>query len=334
MKALSIRRTVLGLTAASAALALTACGGNVGGSTASEGGTFPDGPITLTVGQAPGGSTDLIARTAAEGMADELGVAVPVVNKPGANGALATQEVAAMEPDGQNLVLLNASLITITPLAVSEGEAVTLDEVDVIKGLSQDDYVLVASADSGFENLDDIKKSSKKLTFGTTGVGTGSQLSQAILFAQADITGTAVPFDSGSPALTAVMGNQVQLATIQLGEAKPQIDAGTVKPIVVFSDERNTFLPDVPTAIEEGYEVPVSQYRALAAPKGLPEDVKAKLVASVEAAQATDSYKAFNEKNMLTPKEISGEEVVQQWNDLAAKYKELTEKYDISLAGE
>ena len=113
-----------------------------------------------------------------------------------------------------------------------------------------------------------------------------------------------------------------------------QIDAGTVKPIVVFSDERNTFLPDVPTAIEEGYEVPVSQYRALAAPKGLPEDVKEKLVASVEAAQATDSYKAFNEKNMLTPKEISGEEVVQQWNDLAAKYKELTEKYDISLAGE
>ena len=334
MKALSIRRTVLGLTAASAALALTACGGNVGGSTASAEGTFPDGPITLTVGQAPGGSTDLIARTAAEGMADELGVAVPVINKPGANGALATQEVAAMEPDGQNLVLLNASLITITPLAVSEGEAVSLDELDVLKGLSQDDYVLVASADSGFENLDDIKKSSKKLTFGTTGVGTGSQLSQAILFAQAGIKGTAVPFDSGSPALTAVMGNQVQLATIQLGEAKPQIDAGTVKPIVVFSDERNTFLPDVPTAIEEGYEVPVSQYRALAAPKGLPEDVKAKLVASVEAAQASDSYKAFNEKNMLTPKEISGEEVVQQWNDLAAKYKELTEKYDISLAGE
>ncbi|MFT4470462.1 tripartite tricarboxylate transporter substrate binding protein [Arthrobacter sulfonylureivorans] len=333
MKALSIRRTVLGLTAASAALALTACGGNVGGA-ASEGGEFPAGPITLTVGQAPGGSTDLIARTAAEGMADELGVAVPVVNKPGANGALATQEVAAMEPDGQNLVLLNASLITITPLAVSEEEAVTLDDLEVIKGLSQDDYVLVASADSGFESLDDIKNSSKKLTFGTTGVGTGSQLSQAILFAQAEIEGTAVPFDSGSPALTAVMGNQVQLATIQLGEAKPQIDAGTVKPIVVFSDERNTFLPDVPTAIEEGYEVPVSQYRALAAPKGLPEDVKEKLVASVEAAQATDSYKAFNEKNMLTPKEISGEEVVQQWNDLAAKYKELTEKYDISLAGE
>ncbi len=93
-----------------------------------------------------------------------------------------------------------------------------------------------------------------------------------MLFAQADIKGTAVPFDSGSPALTAVMGNQVQVATIQLGEAKPQIDAGTVTPMVVFSEERNSFLPDVPTAIESGYDVPVSQYRAVAAPKGLPEE--------------------------------------------------------------
>lgn len=324
------RRTVLGVTAASALLALTACGGNVGSDSSS--GDFPSGPITLTVGQAAGGSTDLIARTMGAGISDQLGVPVPVVNKPGANGALATKEVAAMPADGNNLILLNASLITITPLAVSEDETVTLDNLDVIKGLSQDDYVMVASKESGITSLDDLKKSTKTLTFGTTGVGTGSQLAQALLLAQADIKGTEVPFDSGSPALTAVMGNQVQLSTIQLGEAKPQIDADKVVPVVVFSDERNTFLPDVPTALEEGYDVPVSQYRALAAPKGLPEDVKAKLVDAVDKTLAEDSTKAFNEKNLLTPKEISGEEVVKQWNDLATKYKDLTEEYDIELS--
>lgn len=324
------RRAVLGVTAASALLALTACGGNVGSDSSS--GDFPSGPITLTVGQAAGGSTDLIARTMGAGISDQLGVPVPVVNKPGANGALATKEVAAMPADGSNLILLNASLITITPLAVSEDETVTLDNLDVIKGLSQDDYVMVASKESGITSLDDLKKSTKTLTFGTTGVGTGSQLAQALLLAQADIKGTEVPFDSGSPALTAVMGNQVQLSTIQLGEAKPQIDAGKVVPVVVFSDERNTFLPDVPTALEEGYDVPVSQYRALAAPKGLPEDVKAKLVDAVDKTLAEDSTKAFNEKNLLTPKEISGEEVVKQWNDLATKYKDLTEEYDIELS--
>ncbi|MGQ3383642.1 Bug family tripartite tricarboxylate transporter substrate binding protein [Glutamicibacter sp. TV12E] len=332
MKNRMTRRTMLALTATGAVLALTACGGNVGAGS-KESSSFPSGPVTMTVGQAPGGSTDLIARAAAEGMADSLGVSMPVVNKAGANGALATKEVAAMEPDGQNLVLLNASLITITPLAVSEEETVSLDDLDVLMGLSQDDYVMVASTASGIKSIDDIKKSKKKLSFGTTGVGTGSQLAQELLMAQADIDGTTVPFDSGSPALTAVMGDQVQVSTIQLGEAKPQIDAGKVTPIVVFSKERNKFLPDVPTAIESGYEVPVSQYRAIAAPKGLSDEAKEKLVASIKDATAADSYKSFNEKNMLTAHEISGEEVVSEWKELASTYKELTDEHGISLAG-
>lgn len=330
MKSRITRRFMLSLTAAGAALALTACGGNVGGNNA--GGEFPSGPITLTVGQSPGGSTDLIARAAAEGMADSLGVAIPVVNKPGANGALATEEVAAMTPDGQNLILLNASLITITPLAVSEDEVVSLDELDVLMGLSQDDYVMIASTNSGITSIEDMTNSDSKLSFGTTGVGTGSQLAQELLLAQAGLEGTFVPFDSGSPALTAVMGDQVQISTVQLGEAKPQIDAGTVTPLVVFSSERNEYLPDVPTAIEAGYEVPVSQYRAIAAPKGLDEETKQTLVDSIKDAVAQDTYKSFNTQNMLTANEISGEEVVSEWNELAQTYKDLTEEYDISLA--
>jgi tripartite-type tricarboxylate transporter receptor subunit TctC len=326
------RRTLTGAAAAATVLALAACGGNVGGgSDAGSSAAYPSGPVTLTVGQDAGGSTDLIARGVADGMAEDLGVAVPVVNRAGANGAVATQEVAAKPANGQDLVLLNASLITITPLAVSEDEAVSLDDLDVIKGLSQDDYVLVASKESGFQTLDDLEAASGDLTYGTTGVGTGSQLAQALLFAQAEIEGQDIPFDSGSPALTAVVGDQVQVATIQLGEAKPQIDAGNVVPLLAFSQERNQFLPDVPTAAEEGYDVPVAQYRALAAPKGLPDDVKARLVESVDAAIATDTYQQFNENQLLTPHEISGDEVVTEWTELADRYEELTEEYGISL---
>lgn len=326
------RRALLGAAAAGAALTLAACGGNVAGGASASDAEFPTGPVTITVGQDAGGSTDLIARAVADGMAEDLGVSVPVVNRAGANGALATEEVAAEPADGHELVLLNASLITITPLAVSDDEAVDLSELDVLKGLSQDDYVLLASAESGFESLKDLQDASGDITYGTTGVGTGSQLAQAALFAQAEIDGTAVPFDSGSPALTAVVGDQVQVATVQLGEAKPQIDAGKVVPLLAFSAERNQFLPDVPTAVEEGYDVPVSQYRAVAAPKGLPEDVKARLVESIDAAIAADTYTAFNENNLLTPHEISGEEVTAEWTELAEKYRALTEEYDISLA--
>src|SRR4051794_34247340 len=88
------RRVVLGATAGLAVLALAACGGNVGGGGDADGSDFPTGPVTISVGQEAGGSTDLIARAVAEGMADDLGVAVPVVNRAGANGALATEEVA------------------------------------------------------------------------------------------------------------------------------------------------------------------------------------------------------------------------------------------------
>jgi tripartite-type tricarboxylate transporter receptor subunit TctC len=258
---------------------------------------------------------------------------MPVVNKPGANGALATKEVAGKPADGQELVLLNASLITITPLAVSADEAVNIDDLDIITGLSQDDYVLVASADSGFKTFQDVTAAGRNVTFGTTGVGTGSQLAQTVLFKQADVKGTDIPFDSGKPALTAVLGNQVELATIQLGEAMPQIQAGKVSPLLVFSEERTSFLPDTPTAKEAGYDVPVAQYRAVAAPKGTPQEVKDKLLAAFQESFKSDAYKEFNKKNSLTPKEISGEEVVTEWKAYAAKYKELVEKYSISLSG-
>jgi len=328
MKHIFTRRTMLGTAAIAAALSLTACGGNVGGGASGE--EFPSKPINVTVGAAPGGSTDLIARAVSEGASTDLGVALPVVNKPGANGALAIKEVQGKPADGYELATLNASLVTITPLAVGESEAVSLDDVDVIVGLSQDDYVMVASPESGVTNLDDLK-AAQNLTFGTTGVGTGSQLAQALLLKQAEIKGTEVPFDSGAPAVTAVLGNQVQLATVQLGEAKAQIDAGKLTPIVVFSGERNKFLPDVPTATEEGYDIPVSQYRAVVAPKGTREDVKARLKTAFENTFKTDAYQQFNEQNLLTPREISGEEVVTEWTELANKYKELTEKYGVSL---
>lgn len=323
----------LGILAAasSAALVLTGCGGNVA-SGGSDGEDFPTKEVNVSVGAAAGGSTDLIARALADGAAEELGQAMPILNQPGANGALSAKETAAATADGYSLATLNASLITITPLAVSEDEAVSIDDFDVITGLSQDDYVLVANPDANVSSIDDLKKSDSKLSFGTAGVGTGSQLAQSLLLAQLDIDFTEVPFDSGAPAVTATLGNQVNLSTVQLGEAKPHIDAGKLTPIVVFSEERNKFLEDVPTATEEGFDIPVSQYRAVVAPKGTPEDVVKKLDDSFKATFETDKYKEFNEKNLLTPHEISGEEVESEWSELADRYKKLVDEYDIDLS--
>jgi len=210
-------------------LSLAACGGNVGGSnqpaTADE---FPNGPISMLIGQDPGGSTDLIGRALADEVTKDLGVPITVENRPGANGALAARELANAAPDGQTIMVLVGSLAYITPLAVSPDEAIDLNNYEVVTGLSQDDYVLVASPSSGFRTVQDMVAAGRPINFGTTDVGTGSQLSSELLFKQAGVSATAVPFDGGAPTLTAVLGNQVDVASIQLGEAISQIKADAV----------------------------------------------------------------------------------------------------------
>ena len=315
------------------ALSLAACGGNVGGGSSAEGEEFPGGdPITVFVGQDPGGSTDLIARAAADVLSDELGVAVTVENKPGANGALAAQELAGEEPDGHTLMVYNGSLAYITPLATED--APDIADFDIVTGLSLDDYVLVTAPGSGFSTVEDLAGAGRPVTVGTTGVGTGSQLSQELLFAQAEIDATAVPFDGGSPTLTAVLGGQVDVGSIQLGEAIEQIEAGELTPIVTFAEERPSYLADTPTAVEAGYDVPVQQSRAVFAPKGVPDDVLQTLRDAFQTAFDDEGYQQFNEDNLLTPNELDGEEIRELWTSNLDEYRSVVEEYGIQLGGE
>ncbi|MBT0771681.1 tripartite tricarboxylate transporter substrate binding protein [Kineosporia sp. J2-2] len=321
-------------TAAWLSLLLAACGGNLGGGSGDDGSGFPGGdPVTLYVGQDPGGSTDLIARALAEQVSGDLGVAVPVENKPGANGALAAQELAGKKADGHTLMVFNGSLAYITPLAVAQGEAPDLADYEIVTGISQDDYVLVSAADSGLATVGDLEKLGRAVKFGTTGVGTGSQLSQELLFAQAGIDATAVPFDGGSPTLTAVLGGQVDVGSIQLGEAVEQIEAGELTPIVTFAGERVSYLPGTPTAIEAGYDVPVQQSRAVFAPRGTPQDVIDSLAASFARAFEAEPYRRFNQDNQLTPNQVDGETLRGQWTQNLDTYRAVTERYDIQLGG-
>jgi tripartite-type tricarboxylate transporter receptor subunit TctC len=313
-------------------LSLAACGGNLGGgespTTAED---YPSAPITMLVGQDPGGSTDLIGRALAEQVSDQLGVAVPVENKPGANGALAAQELSGAAPDGQTIMVMVGSLIYITPLAVSADEAVDLADYEVVTGISQDDYVMVANPTTGFRSVADMVAAGRPITFGTTGVGTGSQLSSELLFKQAGITATAVPFDGGAPTLTAVLGSQVDVASVQLGEAVEQIQAGELVPLVTFAGARVSYLPDTPTAVEAGYDVQVQQSRAIVAPKGTPQEILDELRAAFQSAFGAQEYKDFNAQRLLTPNEVDGAELRTQWTGALDDYRQMAQQYGIDF---
>jgi len=329
------RLTATGASIAALALALSACSGvktGSGGGNGDGGSDYPTKTIEMTVGASAGGSSDLISRAMSKGMGQDLGVAMPVVNKPGANGALVAKELQKAKPDGYSIAIQNASLFAITPLAVSPAEAVKADDFDIVYGISRDDYVMVTNPKTGWKSIDDLKASGKTIRYGTTGVGTGAQLNSALTFASAGVKATAVPFDGGAPNLTALLGAQVDASTLQVGEAIENIQAGKLVPLAVFSPERVPFLPDVPTAKEQGYDVQVSQYRFITTPKGTPQAVKDRLIEAAKKTFATPEYKKFNEENNLTPLEVSGEEIAKS---LAADLQSNTDKlkkFGISLA--
>ena len=323
----------LAAVATGAALALSACGGGVSTTTGGDdGGEYPSGQVEMYVGADPGGSSDLISRAVATGLTDELGETFSVINKSGSNGALAAAELAQAEPDGSVLAIQNASLFAITPLAVAEDEVTNIDDFDVIGGVSRDDYVLVSNAKSGWASIDDVKAAGTKVTYGTSGVGTGSQLSCALAFGAAEVEAEAVPFDGGAPALTALLGNQVDTACLQVGEARENIEGGKLTALSIFAPERVEALPDVPTATEQGLDVEVYQYRFMTAPKGTPEDVKDTVWEAMQATYETEEYQSFVEQNSLTPMELTGEEMVAQIESDKQRYADLVAEYDINLA--
>ena len=314
----------LAAVAAGAALALSTGGG-------SGEGAYPSGSVEMYVGADPGGSSDLISRQVSAGLTDELGEQFPVINQSGANGALAANKVESSDNDGSVIAIQNASLFAITPLAVAEDEVTSIDDFDVVGGVSRDDYVLVTNTKNGWSGIEDLKAEDRRITYGTTGVGTGAQLSCALTYEVGEIQSEAVPFDGGAPALTALLGNQVDTACLQIGEAIENIENGKLTALSVFSPERIEYLPEVPTATEQGLDVEVYQYRFMTTPKGTPQDVKDTIWEGMEATFESEDYQAFNEQNSLTPLEVSGDEIVEMLKSDQERYADLVEEYGIDL---
>lgn len=327
------RRNVLTATGVLGGIGLlSACGGvkTSGGDSGSS--DYPTKNIEVSVGFAPGGSTDVLTRALTDPVAQALGVSLPVVNRPGANGVLAAKELTQQEPDGYKIGTVNASTFMITPLAVSENEKVDIDELDIIAGFTQDDYILVTYADSEYESLDDLKNADKEISYGTTGVGGGGQLCAALTFAMAKIDGSDVPFEGDSPALTAVLGKQVDVASVQLAAAKEYLDSGEVRGLAVFSDEQIKQIPDVKTAKQQGLDFSVSQWRTLCAPKGTDEKAKETLLKAFTDAVKADAFVEFCEKRLLQPTFYDSKEITEMLTKSKDRYKQLVDEHGIKLS--
>ena len=307
-----------------AAIAVAACGGVQTSGGGSGGASFPQRPVEFVIPFAPGGSTDLIGRAATKKIGEPLGQSMVVVNKAGAGGGVGTKEAVDSPPDGYKVALPPTSLFTISPVVKKEPTGLDLEKMEIVTGLTRENLVLVVPADSPFKTIDDLLKAKgragKPLTFGHSGVGTGTHFSALVFLKEAGINAKDVPFDGSGPAVNALLGKQIDLASTQIAESIKQVQAGKLRQLAIFSAERSPQLPDVPTVTEKGVAIVVDQVRFVAAPKGTPAEALDKLRTAFLASTKDADYEAFLKSLFIERAEISGD-------DIRAKVKKDLETY-------
>ena len=257
------------------------------------GAAYPDRPIRLVVPFAPGGGTDTIARTLAAAMSTELGKQIIIDNKPGAGTILGTDAVAKSAPDGYNIVIatfahaVNPSLVPKLPYAQDKAFApITL--------IGKGPNVLVVRADSPYKTVKDIVDVARAkpgtLTYASQGNGTSAHLAGEMLTNLAGIQMTHVPYRGAGPAITDLMGGQVDMIFGTAAAVSPFVQSGKLRAIAVTSPQPSPSLKGIPTiaATVPGYAV--ESWYGLYAPAGTPPDVIQKLSAAAKKAARSPEF--------------------------------------------
>jgi tripartite-type tricarboxylate transporter receptor subunit TctC len=257
---------------------------------------FPNHPIKLIVGFAPGGGSDFVARAIATELSGILGQSVVVDNRAGAGGAIAARTVSTAEPDGYTLLLGSAANFVINPLLV---KTLPYDPADFapVGAVARFDYVLMARKDLPVESVADIvalaRKSPGSLTIGSAGNGSNTHLAAAAFMTATGTELRHIPYKGTSPALVDLMGSKIDLLFDSVPTVLGQVQSGALRAVAVSGNEREAILPNLPTIAESGFrQFSASNWFAIFAPKGTPADVVAKLNAGMQKALATASLRA------------------------------------------
>lgn len=251
---------------------------------------WPDKPITLVVPFPPGGSTDLIARQLSGKMGEKLGgnATLVVENKAGATGTIGATHVARAAPDGHTLFVSSLGPFVIAPHLIKV-QYDALKDLDPVTVVVQAPNVLVVPAGSAHKSLADVIAHQKahpgKMTFASSGNGSSDHLTAELFWQQTGTSGVHVPYKGGGPVMSDLLGNQVESSFMNINTAMPQIKAGKLRALAITSARRSPLLPDVPTLEEGGVkDANVYSWQAVAAPKGMPSDIRKRVHEAVVAS--------------------------------------------------
>jgi len=266
---------------------------------------YPGRAITLIIPFPPGGSTDIVGRIAAEGLAKELGQPFVVDNRGGAGGAIGAKAIADAAPDGYTLGIATVSTHVVNPVVVPlvRGAALGYDALKDFTYLSQIaavPNVVSVHPSVPAKNMNEfvlyLKSNPGKLNFGTPGSGSlGHLIGETFKFA-AGVDMVHVPYKGAGPALNDTLAGQVQVLFDNLPSSLPHIQAGRLRALAVASEKRVAALPDIPTFAEAGLPlVNDPSWFGLIAPARLPADVAARVHAALgRALKQPDTLKRLD----------------------------------------
>lgn len=266
-------------------LALAGCSGG-----AEE--EFPDRSIELVVPFAAGGGTDQIARVLAQEAEASCGVSVTITNEEGASGTVGLNRALGSTPDGYSLAVATTSQFLATHQGVSD---ITPEDMTPLLQFNFDSSVLSVASSSDIETIEDfLAADTGSLTVATSGTGSSWELA---FRGMADAAGveapTNVPYDGAAPAIVAVLGGEADATSVSGVEALTQIESGDLRPLASMSEERLSFLPDVPTLAESGVDWQSGVWRGLVGPADLPEDVSDTLSECFGEAAESEEFTDF-----------------------------------------
>jgi tripartite-type tricarboxylate transporter receptor subunit TctC len=239
-------------------------------------------PVTLVVPFPPGGSSDVIARHLVSKLPQKLGGNFIVENKAGAGGTVGTAYVKRAAPDGYTLLVTSLGPLVIGPHLLKNIGYDPVKDLDYITVAVQAPNVLAVPASSPHNSVADVlaylKANPGKMTFASSGTGSSDHLTAELFWQETHTKGLHIPYKGGAPAMTDLLGGQVDATFMNINTGLANINAGKLKALAVTSTKRSPLLPNVPTLEELGIKnLAVYSWQAVAAPKGLPADIKTKL---------------------------------------------------------
>jgi tripartite-type tricarboxylate transporter receptor subunit TctC len=253
--------------------------------------------VKLIVGYTAGGPVDAGARIFAPYFSKELGRPVIVENRPGASGAIAGDAVSKSPPDGNMLFFAASPTMTITPHVLKTMPFNTQKDLAAVAPLVSYANVLVINKEQPFKNLPELiayaKANPGKLAYGSAGMGASNHLSGELFAKRAGISMNHIPYKGNSPAMTDVIGGQINMMFDIIGSARNYINGGKVTVVAVTSKDRNSSMPNVPTMQEAGVpDYDVSGWYGLYGPTKMPQDLIQTYNEAARRALANEELKA------------------------------------------